>query len=109
MVTIFIIFISSLLPQNKGIYKTFTRPSAQFILYSDSTFVYRERKPKKIIDRGIWTIKSDSIAIRSNEITKEIGRRLFDGNAFRAGDKEILILHPKYKIYMIFNEARSIR
>jgi len=105
--TILLIFTSSLFPQDRGIYEIYENTNARLTLYSDSTFLYKERKPAKIIDRGKWTSKSDTIAIESNEITKELGRRYFVGNTFDAHDQEIQIAHPKYKILMVLNKAWS--
>ena len=79
---ILLIFTSCLLPQDKGIYKTYKSANAQLTMRSDSIFEYQERKPDKIIDLGIWTLKSDSITFISNEITNELGRRFFDSNVF---------------------------
>jgi hypothetical protein len=108
MVFIFTIFIASLLPQDKEVYKKYSKDNdAQLILYTDSTFEYRERKPTKLVDRGTWSVKSDSVTIQSGKINSKAERILFDGNQFPLYDKEIFIFHSVYKLYFVFTEVKK--
>jgi hypothetical protein len=108
MTFIFTIFIACLFPQDKEIYKKYSKDNdAHLILFTDSTFEYNEKKPMKLVDRGMWSVKSDTITIQSNKMNAKAERILFDGNQFPIYNSEILIFHSVYKVYFVFTEVKK--